>query len=42
MNDWASGGMAVIAIGLGGGPATGAFGLAVGGAMLLMGYLKDA
>ena len=38
MSDWTSGGMAVIGIGLSGGPATGAFGLAIGGAMMLIGH----
>ena len=38
MNDWTAGGIAVIGLGISGGPATGAFGLAVGGAMLVVGY----
>ncbi|MCW8090990.1 hypothetical protein [Alteromonas sp. ASW11-130] len=38
MNDWTAGGMAVIGLGISGGPATGAFGLAIGGAMMLVGY----
>lgn len=38
MNDWTSGGIAVIGLGLAGGPATGVFGLAVGGAMMFVGY----
>lgn len=40
MNDWTAGGIAVIGIGLSGGPATGAFGLAVGGSMMIVGYFK--
>ena len=41
MNDWTSGGIAVIGLGIAGGPATGAFGLAVGGAMMFVGYVMD-
>ena len=41
MNDWTAGGIAVIGIGLSGGPATGIFGLAVGGAMMVVGYYAD-
>ena len=41
MNDWTSGGIAVIGFGIAGGPATGAFGLAVGGAMIFVGYVID-
>ncbi|WP_371194933.1 Blp family class II bacteriocin [Glaciecola sp. SC05] len=40
INDWTGGGMAVIALGISGGPATGAFGLAVGGSMMIIGYFK--
>lgn len=39
--DFTEGGAAIIAIGLAGGPATGAFGLLVGGACLLVGYYQD-
>ena len=38
MNDWTAGGIAVIAIGVGGTVATGGFGLLVGGAMLVIGH----
>lgn len=38
MSDWTAGGMAVIGIGLSGGPATGVFGLLVGGAMMIVGH----
>lgn len=41
MNDWTAGGIAVMGLGISGGPATGAFGLAVGGAMLVVGYFVD-
>ena len=41
MSDWTAGGMAVIGIGLSGGPATGAFGLLVGGSMMIVGYFDD-
>ncbi|TIO29643.1 hypothetical protein [Mesorhizobium sp.] len=35
------GGVAIIGLGLAGGPATGAFGLLVGGACLVVGYYQD-
>jgi hypothetical protein len=35
------GGVAIIGLGLAGGPATGAFGLLVGGACLLVGYYQN-
>ena len=35
------GGVAIIAIGLAGGPATGAFGLLVGGACLIVGHYQN-
>lgn len=38
MSDWTAGGIAAIAIGVGGTVATGGFGLLVGGAMLVIGY----
>lgn len=38
---WTDGGVAVIALGLSGGPATGAFGLTIGGAMMIIGYYAD-
>ena len=41
MNDWTAGGMAVIGLGLSGGPATGIFGLTVGGAMMVIGYFAE-
>ena len=41
MSDWTSGGMAVIGLGIAGGPATGIFGLAVGGAMMFIGYFGE-
>jgi hypothetical protein len=40
MSDFTTGGIAVIAIGLSGGPLTGAFGLLVGGAMLIVGHYQ--
>lgn len=36
--DWDSGGSLVIGLGFAGGPATALFGLAIGGAMLAVGY----
>ena len=41
MSDWTAGGMAVMALGLSGGPATGIFGLTVGGAMMVIGYFEE-
>lgn len=41
MNEWTAGGMTVIGIGLAGGVATGAFGLAVGGSMMFIGHMID-
>lgn len=41
MSDWTAGGMACIAIGVGGTVATGGFGLLVGGAMLIVGYYAE-
>jgi len=38
MSDWTTGGIAIVAIGVGGTVATGGFGLLVGGAMMLIGY----
>jgi hypothetical protein len=35
--DWDSGGLAIISIGMAGGPATALFGFAIGGAMLYVG-----
>lgn len=40
MSDFTAGGMAVIGLGFCGGPATAAFGLLVGGAMLLVGQYQ--
>ncbi|MRV74353.1 hypothetical protein GJ700_21840 [Duganella sp. FT92W] len=40
MSDFTTGGIAVISIGFAGGPATAAFGLLVGGAMLVVGYYQ--
>lgn len=36
-----NGGIAIIGLGLAGGPATGVFGLLVGGACLLVGHYQD-
>ena len=36
--DWDNGGLAVIGFGFAGGPSTAIFGLAVGGAMLVIGH----
>lgn len=41
MNDWTAHGMTAIGIGFSGGPATAAFELAVGGAMMLIGYYAE-
>ncbi|WP_075791905.1 hypothetical protein [Massilia putida] len=41
MSDFTAGGMAVIGIGFAGGPATGAFGLLIGGAMMFVGYYQS-
>ena len=41
MNDWTAGGIAIIGLGIAGTIATGGFGLAIGGAMLYLGYVKD-
>ncbi|MEC5079421.1 Blp family class II bacteriocin [Xanthomonas oryzae] len=41
MSDFTTGGMAVIAIGFAGGPATAAFGLLVGGSMLIVGHYQQ-
>lgn len=38
MSDWTSGGMAVIGLGLAGGPVTAGFGLAIGLSMMVVGY----
>jgi hypothetical protein len=38
LNSWTEGGIAIMGLGFAGGPATGAFGLAVGLAMLYVGY----
>ena len=40
MSDFTAGGMTVIGIGFCGGPATAAFGLLVGGSMLIVGYYQ--
>lgn len=40
MSDFTTGGMVVIGIGFAGGPLTGAFGLLVGGAMLIVGHYQ--
>ncbi|AZR30250.1 Blp family class II bacteriocin [Xanthomonas vasicola] len=40
LSDFTEGGMAVIAIGFAGGPATAAFGLLVGGAMMFVGHYQ--
>mgnify|MGYP003575800371 CR=1 FL=1 len=41
MSDFTAGGMTVIGIGFCGGPATAAFGLLVGGAMLIVGHYQE-
>jgi len=41
MSDFTQGGIAVIAIGFAGGPATAAFGLLVGGSMLIVGHYQQ-
>ncbi|HEY9253209.1 MAG TPA: hypothetical protein VIP30_01585 [Stenotrophomonas sp.] len=41
MSDFTAGGMAVIGLGFCGGPATAAFGLLVGGSMLIVGHYQD-
>ncbi|AXM40494.1 Blp family class II bacteriocin [Xanthomonas oryzae] len=41
LSDFTEGGMAVIAIGFAGGPATAAFGLLVGGAMMFVGHYQE-
>ncbi|MBO9749481.1 MULTISPECIES: hypothetical protein [Xanthomonas] len=41
MSDFTTGGIAVISIGFAGGPATAAFGLLVGGAMLVVGHYQQ-
>ncbi len=41
MDDWTSGGIAVLGLGFAGGPVTAGFGLAVGGSMIFIGYLAD-
>lgn len=41
MSDFTAGGMAVIGLGFVGGPATAAFGLLVGGAMLIVGHYQQ-
>ena len=41
MSDFTAGGIAVISIGFAGGPVTGAFGLLVGGAMLIVGHYQN-
>ncbi|WP_201315134.1 hypothetical protein [Dyella sp. EPa41] len=38
---WSDGGVAIISLGFAGGPATGAFGLLVGGACLIVGYYAN-
>jgi len=38
---WTDGGVAVNGLGLSGGPATGAFGLTIGAAMLVIEYYAD-
>jgi hypothetical protein len=40
MSDFTTGGMAVIGLGFVGGPATAAFGLLVGGSMLIVGHYQ--
>ncbi|MCC8616810.1 Blp family class II bacteriocin [Xanthomonas vesicatoria] len=40
MSDFTTGGIAVISIGFAGGPATAAFGLLVGGSMLIVGHYQ--
>ena len=37
--NWTEGGVAIIGLGIAGGPVTAGFGLAVGGAMLYTGYV---
>lgn len=41
MSDFTAGGMAVIGLGFAGGPATTAFGLLVGGSMLIVGHYQQ-
>ena len=41
MSDFTAGGMTVIGLGFAGGLATAPFGLAIGGAMMLVGYYQD-
>nr|WP_300315902.1 hypothetical protein [Halomonas sp.] len=41
MSDFTAGGMAVIGLGFAGGPATAAFGLLVGGSMLIVGHYQQ-
>ncbi|WP_145958683.1 MULTISPECIES: hypothetical protein [Xanthomonas] len=41
LSDFTEGGMAVIGLGFAGGPATAAFGLLVGGSMLVVGYYQS-
>ncbi|QIB65712.1 hypothetical protein [Kineobactrum salinum] len=40
MSDWTAGGMAVIGLGITGGPVTAGFGLAIGGAMMFIGHVS--
>jgi len=39
-NDWQSGGIAIMGLGLSGGPVTAGFGFAIGGAMFSIGYFS--
>nr|WP_197253200.1 hypothetical protein [Paenibacillus dendritiformis] len=41
MSDFTTGGIAVIGLGFMGGPLTGAFGLLVGGSMLIVGHYQQ-
>lgn len=40
MSDWTAGGIAVIGLGIAGGPVTAGFGLAIGGSMMFLGYVS--
>lgn len=39
MNDWTTGGIAVMGLGVAGGPVTAGFGVAVGLSMMFIGYM---
>lgn len=41
MNDWTEGGIAVMGLGLAGGPVTAGFGMAIGLSMLVVGYYAN-